>query len=211
MNQTFISIGLKLCQLLESSHPFTFFYFCCFRDRHGIATKKDKILSVFMIALAVFSNMVAIYSDAYALFKKNYPHAWFHFVSLSSIMDPFCTAIWIQKTCSVYKTSCFQSVTLSLYTQVTATYLEFIGMDYNAIPKLILNLHCVAHIGNSQIMHSKTEVWNCTFTLFYYCTLGFFFFFWWGAKTHSFLDLVFIFNFIFGFLFYFIFFSIKRK
>jgi hypothetical protein len=33
----------------------------------------------------------------------------------------------------------------------------------------------------------------------------FFFFFWWGAKTHSFLDLVFIFNFIFGFLFYFIF------
>lgn len=44
------------------------------RDRHGIATKKDKILSVFMIALAVFSNMVAIYSDAYALFKENHPY-----------------------------------------------------------------------------------------------------------------------------------------
>ncbi|PSS33629.1 Sodium-coupled neutral amino acid transporter 6 [Actinidia chinensis var. chinensis] len=41
------------------------------RDCHGIATKKDKILCIFMIALAVFSNVVAIYSDAYALFKKN--------------------------------------------------------------------------------------------------------------------------------------------
>lgn len=41
------------------------------RDRYGIATKKDKILCVFMIVLAVFSNAVAIYSDAYALFKKN--------------------------------------------------------------------------------------------------------------------------------------------
>lgn len=41
------------------------------RDRHNIATKKDKILCVFMIGLAVFSNLVAIYSDAYALIKKN--------------------------------------------------------------------------------------------------------------------------------------------
>ncbi|KAF5206960.1 Amino acid transporter [Thalictrum thalictroides] len=41
------------------------------RDPHGIATKKDKIISVFMIVLAVFSNLVAIYSDAVALFKKN--------------------------------------------------------------------------------------------------------------------------------------------
>ncbi|GMN57596.1 hypothetical protein TIFTF001_026711 [Ficus carica] len=41
------------------------------RDRHHIATKKDKVLCVFMIVLAVFSNLVAIYSDAYALFKKN--------------------------------------------------------------------------------------------------------------------------------------------
>ncbi|KAM0958495.1 hypothetical protein ACFX2I_023731 [Malus domestica] len=40
------------------------------KDRHNIATKKDKILSVFMIVLAVFSNAVAIYSDAYALFKN---------------------------------------------------------------------------------------------------------------------------------------------
>jgi len=42
-----------------------------FRDRHKIATKKDKILSVFMIVLAVLSNAVAIYSDTYALIKKN--------------------------------------------------------------------------------------------------------------------------------------------
>ncbi|XP_047314790.1 amino acid transporter AVT6B-like [Impatiens glandulifera] len=41
------------------------------KDRHGIATKKDKILCVFMIVLAVFSNAIAIYSDAYALlFRK---------------------------------------------------------------------------------------------------------------------------------------------
>ncbi|OIT29468.1 PREDICTED: sodium-coupled neutral amino acid transporter 5-like [Nicotiana attenuata] len=41
------------------------------RDRYGIATKKDKILCIFMIVLAVFSNVVAIYSDAYALIKKS--------------------------------------------------------------------------------------------------------------------------------------------
>ncbi|KAJ8775069.1 hypothetical protein K2173_020073 [Erythroxylum novogranatense] len=41
------------------------------RDRHNIATKKDKILSIFMIVLAVFSNLVAVYSDAYAVFKRN--------------------------------------------------------------------------------------------------------------------------------------------
>nr|XP_043639312.1 amino acid transporter AVT6A-like [Erigeron canadensis] len=41
------------------------------RDVHGIATKSDKMLAVLMIGLAVFANVVAIYSDAYALFKKN--------------------------------------------------------------------------------------------------------------------------------------------
>ncbi|KAL4379946.1 hypothetical protein GQ457_02G006110 [Hibiscus cannabinus] len=41
------------------------------RDHHFIATKKDKILALFMIVLAVLSNTIAIYSDAYALFKKN--------------------------------------------------------------------------------------------------------------------------------------------
>ncbi|KAK7273252.1 hypothetical protein RIF29_14301 [Crotalaria pallida] len=40
------------------------------RDRYNIATKGDKILSVIMIVLAVFSNVVAIYSDAYALIKQ---------------------------------------------------------------------------------------------------------------------------------------------
>ncbi|KAL3629488.1 Amino acid transporter avt6a [Castilleja foliolosa] len=44
------------------------------RDRYGIATKRDKILSIFMIVLAVFSNVVAIYSDAYALFKNGASH-----------------------------------------------------------------------------------------------------------------------------------------
>ncbi|KAF1863000.1 hypothetical protein Lal_00018844 [Lupinus albus] len=41
------------------------------RDRYDITTKGDKILSVFMIVLAVFANAVAIYSDAYALLKQN--------------------------------------------------------------------------------------------------------------------------------------------
>ncbi|KAF3431652.1 hypothetical protein FNV43_RR26383 [Rhamnella rubrinervis] len=40
------------------------------KDPHGIATKKDKILSVFMIVLAVFSNLMAIYSNVSALFGK---------------------------------------------------------------------------------------------------------------------------------------------
>ena len=44
-----------------------------FRDKFNIATKTDKIMSVFMIALAVFSSVVAIYSDAYTLIRKNKP------------------------------------------------------------------------------------------------------------------------------------------
>ncbi|PUZ77445.1 hypothetical protein GQ55_1G371800 [Panicum hallii var. hallii] len=34
------------------------------RDRHGVARKRDKLLSVFMIVLAVVANAVAVYSDA---------------------------------------------------------------------------------------------------------------------------------------------------
>ncbi|KAG2661229.1 amino acid transporter AVT6A-like [Panicum virgatum] len=34
------------------------------RDRHGIARKRDKLLAVFMIVLAVVANAVAVYSDA---------------------------------------------------------------------------------------------------------------------------------------------------
>ncbi|XP_050221712.1 amino acid transporter AVT6A-like [Mercurialis annua] len=41
------------------------------RDPHLVASKKDKIVSAFIICLAVFSSLVAIYSDAFALFKKN--------------------------------------------------------------------------------------------------------------------------------------------
>ncbi|EPS73191.1 hypothetical protein M569_01565, partial [Genlisea aurea] len=40
------------------------------RDRYGIARRRDKMLSLFLIILAVFSNVVAIYSDAYSLFKN---------------------------------------------------------------------------------------------------------------------------------------------
>ncbi|CAJ2669221.1 unnamed protein product [Trifolium pratense] len=41
------------------------------KDRYNIATRSDKILCVVMIVLAVFSNIIAIYSDAYALIKQN--------------------------------------------------------------------------------------------------------------------------------------------
>ncbi|KAI9082868.1 hypothetical protein K1719_035198 [Acacia pycnantha] len=43
------------------------------RDKYNIATKTDKIMSVLMIVLAVFSNIMAIYSDAFTLMKKNKP------------------------------------------------------------------------------------------------------------------------------------------
>ncbi|KAL1223059.1 Amino acid transporter AVT6B [Cardamine amara subsp. amara] len=41
------------------------------KDRHNRATNRDKTIAIFMIVLSVFSNAIAIYSDAYALFKKN--------------------------------------------------------------------------------------------------------------------------------------------
>lgn len=34
------------------------------RDRHGIARKRDKVLALFMLVLAVVANAVAVYSDA---------------------------------------------------------------------------------------------------------------------------------------------------
>ncbi|KAI9091922.1 hypothetical protein K1719_027857 [Acacia pycnantha] len=45
------------------------------RDPNGIATKKDKVLSVVMIVLAVSSNVVAISSNINTIFNKNVdPH-----------------------------------------------------------------------------------------------------------------------------------------
>ncbi|XP_057809915.1 amino acid transporter AVT6A-like [Salvia miltiorrhiza] len=41
------------------------------RDAHGITSWKHKTLAVFMVGLAVFASLVAIYSDAYAIFKRN--------------------------------------------------------------------------------------------------------------------------------------------
>ncbi|CAM0909918.1 unnamed protein product [Alopecurus aequalis] len=40
------------------------------RDPYGIATKRDKILAVTMIVLAVLSNSVALYSDAVNIFHR---------------------------------------------------------------------------------------------------------------------------------------------
>ncbi|WCJ35757.1 Transmembrane amino acid transporter family protein [Euphorbia peplus] len=41
------------------------------RDSNSLASKKDKTVSLFMIFLAMFSSLVAIYSDAYSLFRKS--------------------------------------------------------------------------------------------------------------------------------------------
>ncbi|KAJ0965342.1 hypothetical protein J5N97_026480 [Dioscorea zingiberensis] len=41
------------------------------KDTHGISTYWDKIVSVFMIILAVLSNAIAIYSNAHSLFTKD--------------------------------------------------------------------------------------------------------------------------------------------
>lgn len=40
------------------------------RDAPGMSSRNDKIFAIFMVALAVLANMVAIYSDAYAIFKE---------------------------------------------------------------------------------------------------------------------------------------------
>lgn len=48
-----------------------YYFFWIYRNRHDIATEKDKVLGVLMIVLAVLSNLVAVYRDAHALFKKN--------------------------------------------------------------------------------------------------------------------------------------------
>ncbi|KAI4346753.1 hypothetical protein L6164_007623 [Bauhinia variegata] len=37
------------------------------KDPHGIATRKDKVLSIFMIIISMFSSVIAIYSDAHSL------------------------------------------------------------------------------------------------------------------------------------------------
>lgn len=41
------------------------------KDRHSIATRKDKFLSIVLIILALFSNVVAIYSDANSLLHNS--------------------------------------------------------------------------------------------------------------------------------------------
>lgn len=41
--------------------------FCDFRDCHSIATRKDKLLSIVMIIVALFSNVVAMYSNAHSV------------------------------------------------------------------------------------------------------------------------------------------------
>lgn len=62
--QTIAIASVLLIPSMDVSQIYLFFHF---RDHHGIATRKDKILSVIMIVLAVFSNIIAIYSNAYSL------------------------------------------------------------------------------------------------------------------------------------------------
>lgn len=41
-----------------------------YRDPCGVSTKRDKVLAVTMIVLAVVSNCVALYSDAFNIFYR---------------------------------------------------------------------------------------------------------------------------------------------
>ncbi|KAJ6891314.1 hypothetical protein NC651_024727 [Populus alba x Populus x berolinensis] len=50
---------------------FIFLAAIALRDPHFAAAKKDKVMYVLVIFLALFSSLVAIYSDACALFRRN--------------------------------------------------------------------------------------------------------------------------------------------
>jgi len=56
---------------IDSRNVILFLALLFSRDRHAIATTNEKSLAILMIVLAVFSNLVAIYSDAHSLFRKN--------------------------------------------------------------------------------------------------------------------------------------------
>lgn len=43
---------------------------CC-RDPHGVATRGDKVLAIFMIVVALASSSVAMYSDICLQNRKN--------------------------------------------------------------------------------------------------------------------------------------------
>ncbi|ERN05781.1 hypothetical protein AMTR_s00006p00254710 [Amborella trichopoda] len=53
------------------SNGFIFPASIALRDPHGIATRKDRILGISMIVLAVFSSIVAISNNAYSVFNKS--------------------------------------------------------------------------------------------------------------------------------------------
>jgi hypothetical protein len=59
---------LELCCLRPNSIFADLLYF--YRDPYGVSTKRDKVLAVTMIVLAVVSNSVALYSDALNIFYR---------------------------------------------------------------------------------------------------------------------------------------------
>lgn len=73
-NNIFIFPCLLYCGFHITPPPFW-----CHRDTHGIATRTDKILSASMIILALFTNAVAIYSNAHSLYGST---SWWSFCSL---------------------------------------------------------------------------------------------------------------------------------
>lgn len=69
--------GLVMCNLFMLKVilviPFDEVVYSC-RDNHGIATRKDRLISWVMIPLAVLSSTVAILSDIYSFFVTNKGH-----------------------------------------------------------------------------------------------------------------------------------------
>lgn len=62
---------LMMCQIMNIFPRINDMHYMQCRDTHGIATKKDRLVSLVMILLAVSSSTVAISSDIYSYFCSN--------------------------------------------------------------------------------------------------------------------------------------------
>jgi len=67
MYPCFVGI-FDFCHFAPNSIFADSFYF--YRDPYGVSKKRDKVLAVTMIVLAVVSNSVALYSDALSIFYR---------------------------------------------------------------------------------------------------------------------------------------------
>lgn len=159
----------------------------CSRDRYGIATKKDKILCIFMIVLAVFSNVVAIYSDAYALIKKSSsPREWFLMLSASNNeMEPSVALSgkidWWQDHHGTRECISLRLLVRDLIKFVCTTWYQNLSRSAQDVSNLGVHvpssfrLYYINYICKVEWENRESATWLClSFVLVY---IGFFFFF----------------------------------